>query len=164
MNCGKTCGKLLKALSYLLNFGTAKCLLIIIWSSALFIAKKLIFYLSSIFCWWALPSAIALRKDLINMQVIGSRCWYLVLVKENLWTNCIQGSVLKSWRPGQFCQLIFKIENLCQSSKGWVTSLQVSWISRKLSRKTISLAQSENFSYVETFFYCLLSQAMGPGS
>lgn len=27
-------------LSYLLNFGTAKCLLIIIWSSALFIAKK----------------------------------------------------------------------------------------------------------------------------
>lgn len=84
MNCGKTCGKLLKALSYLLNFGTAKCLLIIIWSSALFIAKKVIFYLSSIFCRWALPSAIALRKDLINMQVIGSRCWYLVLIKENL--------------------------------------------------------------------------------
>lgn len=61
-----------------------------------FHSKKVIFYLSSIFCRWALPSAIALRKDLINMQVIGSRFWYLVLIKENLWTNCIQGSVLKS--------------------------------------------------------------------
>lgn len=132
MNCGKTCGKLFKFfLSYLLNFGTAKCLLIIIWSSALFIAKKVIFYLSSIFCRWALPSAIALRKDLINMQVIGSRCWYLVLIKENLWTNCIQGSVLNLNDQVSFASWILK-------SRIFANQVKVGWHHCKLTEFRVS--------------------------